>query len=752
MPVPIPVICFGCVPKVELPKIEIKTPQFCIRIFGLKIGNCPPDSEKKPGGGGGGGDKPPEDDPEPTKSAESKSKETTTATSTTSTSSCTATTTISPHCDQHCFVSPVSTTGSSTSFTTACNTATCRPTVVCSTTVDKTTTTTTFTTHSATPTSVEEFCGDPDSSCVNCAGKPDGGKALAARQIPYIEWNPQPDPELLENPRGLTHPDTWPGGKQDWFNRMFQYVFHYCDGLTAPRLLDDETIQSVGYSTMHHDVFADKALAGSTGPFWGCSGLLIITKRGIYTSHLWEVPNFIYGSMNSAQINVTTEFQKGVLDFLEGGSDDQNIRYLGVNQLKRETPIFDNLEQDTLKVIIIMSSATRFDFSIRLPWDYIQREGGGPNYPTQIERWKDKIAQLGFPRDKITHSLYNKNPKYWANFRDGRPPTHMTGYVPPDNLLVWHYHPAHVVGVVDGVEIVKPMIRVWWEEDVIYEASWCPEGGVQSRDEGGGGSCPMPAAPGRASSAAAASSEGWGSTAFSAPPGSLVGRTSSSDDSLGSIGNVTRSAGASKTATTTGPGSSSRPASMSGSATSVTTTSSRSSLPTSTKLTTSTKPTSTKPTSTKPTTSTRKSSSVAPSSSKPAPTTRPPLVPAMVHIFLTKWPDSKTWAGRFDMFAEENTKGGRFDVCSSPVLGYVMQDKRRPPPFPPPMKVWRKGVKIFGREECKYTPKGMHMDPGKLTCKGLAAVDCRLSTRAPVSCWQGESTFVPMVECPVPSK
>ncbi|KAF6825178.1 hypothetical protein CMUS01_09929 [Colletotrichum musicola] len=686
IPVPIPVICFNCVPKVKLPKIEIKTPQFCIRIFGLKIGNCPPANDNKPGGGGGGGgeDDPREDDPEPTESA-SKSKEassTTTTTTTTSSSSCTATTTISPHCDQHCFVSPVSKTSSSTSFTTSCRTATCRPTVVCSTTVETTTTTTNFITHSATPTYREEFCGSPGSSCIDCAGKPDGGgggKALAARQYAYVEWNPQPDPELLENSKGLTDPTTWPGGEQNWWDRMWKYVYHYCDGLTAMRKTDlgDNVEVDVGYSTMNHDVFGDKGLAGSTGPFWGCSGILLITKKGIYTSHVWEVPNFSIVGMMPGSFTPDVEFQSGVLDFLENGSEDRNVRYLGVEQLKAQTSIFDDLEENTLAVIINTPCSMRTDSDWRLPLGWLNEQG--PAYPKKLEEWRRKVVDLGFPEERIRTNLYNKNRNYWKNYagKPVKPITPMHGYVPPDNLLTWQYHPAHVVEVVDGVEIVKPMIRVWFENEVIYEQSWCPPGG---------GSCPMPAAPGKASSVAAGSSEGWGSTAFS-PPGNLVGQTSS-DDGIGSIGNVTRTGGASQTATTTSPNSSLRSVSTN-------------SLPTTTPTTTTTTTTSPRTTSLSSssslTTSVRVSSVVSLSSNKPAPTARPPLVPATVYIFLTKFPHSRTYAGRFDMFAVENIKIEWLDVCSSPVLGYALQTIQSPLKFPPNIKVWHKGLKIFGR-------------------------------------------------------
>ncbi|GKT56683.1 hypothetical protein ColTof3_04022 [Colletotrichum tofieldiae] len=481
----------------------------------------------------------PEDDPEPSESPTS---------TTSSEASCTASTTISPHCDQHCFVSPVKATGSSTSFTTTCNTATCKPTVVCSRTLD-TTTTTTFTTQSATSTPLEHFCGDRESPCLDCGKKPEG-KGLVARQHGFIPWNPAPDPELLNGPQGLTRPDTWPQGPQNWWDRMWKYVYHYCDGLTAPRVtLDGEKLE-MGYSTMHADVFGDQALAGATGPFWGCSGIIIITKRGIYTSHVWEIPNFHKGTHKPTAFDWDAEFEEGILQFLKRGSGDRIGGYKGIEQLKRDTPIFDNIVEDTLAVILHVPSAMIFAGSAQIPPNYGDFD---PRHVGLVNRWTDFIANdLGFPREKIRKNIYVKGPSYWpAYVEERRPLNPMDMYQPPYGLLHWQYHPAHVVETLpDGTEIRKPTIRVWYEKFLVFEESWCPPGTVATRDRDGSGSCPMPAAPARVSSA---SSGGLASASVSASggpgpsPTSSLGVSSSSSASIsaGFPGNSTKTTGAS---------------------------------------------------------------------------------------------------------------------------------------------------------------------------------------------------------------
>ncbi|WDK10197.1 hypothetical protein CGRA01v4_01476 [Colletotrichum graminicola] len=455
----------------------------------------------------------PEDEPEksPTSAASSEA-------------SCTATTTISPNCDQHCFVRPVTTSGSTTSFTTTCDTATCKPTVVCSKTLD-TTTTTTFTTHSATPAPAEHFCGDRESP---------------SRLHP-------PDPGLLDGPKGLTRPEDWPEGPQNWWDRMWRYVYHYCDGLTAPRLtLDGERLE-MGYSTMHADVFGDRPLAGATGPFWGCSGVIIVTKRGIYTSHVWEIPNFHKGTHKPTALDWDAEFDEGILQFLKRGSGDRIGGYKGIDQLRRETDIFDNIAQDTLAVILHVPSSMTFAGTSQIPPNY---GGFEPRHDRLVGRWADFIADdLGFPRDKIRKNIYVKGPSYWPAYAQERNPlSPMDMYSPPYGLLHWQYHPAHVISTTaDGAEVRKPTIRVWYEKFLVFEESWCPPGAVAARDDKSAGSCPMPAAPGHSSPAASGGSASASGSASTPALMSVSASPSASVSTSASIGRGSSSAGSSRT-------------------------------------------------------------------------------------------------------------------------------------------------------------------------------------------------------------
>ncbi|KAF4883712.1 hypothetical protein CGCFRS4_v013324 [Colletotrichum fructicola] len=289
------------------------------------------------------------DDPKPSE----------TPTTTSSESSCTASTTLYPNCGQSCVATPVTTIDKSTSFSTSCFTVTCQPTVVCSKTVE-TTTTTTISTASATPT--EFFCS-PDSECGDCElSSNETQSGLSKRVINYVTWNPPDDDELLNHADGIwvkrdDRPDargneipikdrgfvtTWPAGETAWRLRMWRQIENYCKAAKRKLSTDIQTVKTRGW----------RRIVGGSGPVWGCSILMIITKRGIYVSHNWEVPSF-WNPESYPGIDLNEEFHKGVERFLKEG----DAHHRGIDQLKEQTHIFDNMQEDTLQIIIFTPRA-----------------------------------------------------------------------------------------------------------------------------------------------------------------------------------------------------------------------------------------------------------------------------------------------------------------------------------------------------------------------------------------------------------
>ncbi|KAH9232993.1 hypothetical protein K456DRAFT_1725108 [Colletotrichum gloeosporioides 23] len=524
--------CIGpiCHPQCLIPFLGCNMPQLKLPgPMGFPWATPPPIPPKEPRKG----DPSDPDDPKPSE----------TPTTTSSESSCTASTTLYPNCGQSCVATPVTTIDKSTSFSTSCFTVTCQPTVVCSKTVE-TTTTTTISTASATPT--EFFCS-PDSECGDCElSSNETQSGLSKRVINYVTWNPPDDDELLNHADGIwvkrdDRPDargneipikdrgfvtTWPAGETAWRLRMWRQIENYCKAAkeTFHRYTDGENsrLAAYGYSTMQVSEWADKGIVGGSGPVWGCSILMIITKRGIYVSHNWEVPSF-WNPESYPGIDLNEEFHTGVERFLKEG----DAHHRGIDQLKEQTHIFDNMQEDTLQIIIFTPRA-----------GYMSPEREDPvrdrlmRHEDLVERWKSFIVGLGFPRDKIMVQAYVKGPSYWPGMPRPLPEgDRAMNYWQPESsagLALFQYHPAHKV---DGVNR-GPTIKVFWEyyNKIIFESSWCyqEDGTVAARDEGGG-SCPVPLAAGNGPSA---SGDGESASASASKGRSDISRKTSTSITL----------------------------------------------------------------------------------------------------------------------------------------------------------------------------------------------------------------------------
>ncbi|KAH0428122.1 hypothetical protein CcaCcLH18_09250 [Colletotrichum camelliae] len=414
---------------------------------------------------------------------------------------------------------------------------------------------------------------------------------LSKRAIKYVDWNPPEDDELLNHADGIWVKDvktdakgkeipikdrpfvtTWPAGEAAWRLRMWHQIKNYCDGAEEKyhRYTDGKTSRTAAYgvSTMRVSEWADRGIVGGSVPLWGCSILMIITKRGIYVSHNWEVPNF-WNPNDYPGVDLDEEFHKGVEMFLKEG----DAHHRGIDQLKEQTHIFDNMQEDTLQIIIFTPQA---GFISPLREDPVRDRLA--RHPAAVERWKNFIVSLGFPRDKIMFQAYVKGPSYWPGLPrpipDGK--RAIDFWVPESSagLAFFQYHPAHKV---DGVNR-GPTIKVFWEyyDKIIFESSWCyqEDGTVTARDDGGS-SCPVPQAAGNrpsasgdGGSASASASNGRSNTSGTVSTGfTTTSPQSAKGPGSPSFGNTAVTSGKSSTTKTPNPRSTTRSSSPSTSST-----------------------------------------------------------------------------------------------------------------------------------------------------------------------------------------
>ncbi|TQN65794.1 hypothetical protein CSHISOI_09620, partial [Colletotrichum shisoi] len=294
-----PLICFGCF-KGFPPNIAIKlpVPQFCIRLLGLRIGNCPTDDKKgdKDGGKDDGKDDDKEDDKDEDDD-DKKSSKASSATSTTTTSSCTVTVTAT-HQTVFCSItrSVKDGTRTYTDAKTTCLTSAYTTIAGCSV-LNSVATVTTIRTSDPRPS--DPLCGP---GCGNgaCQAFQPPASAAADAARPQKPERRSAGPNLLsrgEPSRGeWRDPADYPGGYHEFMEMEFDYMRRRMNfGLShhQPKLVLDgppmpnerESLTTVRSNWV---LFRDKVETLAIEGLVGCTVVVVISDRGAWMGKFYE--------------------------------------------------------------------------------------------------------------------------------------------------------------------------------------------------------------------------------------------------------------------------------------------------------------------------------------------------------------------------------------------------------------------------------------------------------------------------------
>ncbi|KAI2602587.1 hypothetical protein GGR54DRAFT_492301 [Hypoxylon sp. NC1633] len=126
----------------------------------------------------------------------------------------------------------------------------------------------------------------------------------------------------------FSSPQSWPAGEVDWWQHVKPLLWtdgsHH--GLDPTLPANDQGIPSSRFVAFDNSAF-DTTVTGA-GPVWGCTILAVVTPRGAYTAHFWEVPYFTRTDNNG--IPHWARFPE-VLNFIQNGYPTQN--YPGLLEL-----------------------------------------------------------------------------------------------------------------------------------------------------------------------------------------------------------------------------------------------------------------------------------------------------------------------------------------------------------------------------------------------------------------------------------
>ncbi|WDK22750.1 hypothetical protein CGRA01v4_14040 [Colletotrichum graminicola] len=405
-------------------------------IFGFGMSTGFGTNSPSGGGGGGGGG---ETQPDKPKESITTSK---------STSSCTATYTLAPHCTQPCIVSHIKSLSVS-SYTTSCATATCRTAQVC--TSIRSTTTTFFTTKRP-----ERTAACLPNKCPAC--QQDAPNA-SSKEI-KARWDYGEDAILKDT---ITEPDTWAGGEHDWWEKMRRVANVYGPGLHIG------SVERMDSSSSWTPLINMSQGAGA-GPVWGCVMVVVFSPKGVYASHLWEVPNFDVSPEDENYFNIGNGidvdyyFKQNVESFLQKGSAD-----------------FPHQEQYPAPAPLVNAGgplhpkdAGFFRTIVFVPTD----ENGEMFYKSGNRRL------LNFLSDKVKIekkyiTIYGYKPRmdlgtdFDYSYGVATPPPEIRAANPWDGLFSWLYTPRGPSG--------QRELVVRYEKTVIHREAWC-EGGYADPD------------------------------------------------------------------------------------------------------------------------------------------------------------------------------------------------------------------------------------------------------------------------------
>ncbi|KAK2733531.1 hypothetical protein CKAH01_08326 [Colletotrichum kahawae] len=250
-----PRICFGCYLAFP-PNIAISVPEFCIQLFGLNIGSCPPSSDTDGKDG----------DNDEDKKSDSQSSATSTS------SSCTTTVTAT-HESVFCSVTKESPTDGSQPKTLGCSTAAFTTVTGCS----GQNSATTSTSELSTPT--EWLCNPSTCGDTECAASEKKSRQLAPR-------------ELRE--RGDPEQGVWPD-PSDYHNNQDAFMIGETWEIVETQVPNDAKevkltkAEHGDHVTSHNWIsFEDKVGAISVHGLWGCTSVVVLSRRGAWASHIWE--------------------------------------------------------------------------------------------------------------------------------------------------------------------------------------------------------------------------------------------------------------------------------------------------------------------------------------------------------------------------------------------------------------------------------------------------------------------------------
>lgn len=274
--------------------------------------------------------------------------------------------------------------------------------------------------------------------------------------------------EVFVFPDKLTTPANSGGGEDNWWKQMQDTVSTRGAGMYDAYTPPDDFVSD-------HAVFrafGDEGFGTGIEPMWGCTGIVVMSDKGIYTARVWEVPTFVvpYDPENPTKWSYAEDnvWEGRLMTLLYAGyeaasSDAEDIPAL--SGLANGTSAFSPDARDWIHVQIITpithgnSSETR------------------PLYFQKIAKLrKELVSILNVEKEDVKIKTYSPRKDPEIHGTNGTA-AEMEAYLDSNigvNMLAVQYAPAQRLRTGTPDETSLRAIRMWWDRSAYFTHFWCP--------------------------------------------------------------------------------------------------------------------------------------------------------------------------------------------------------------------------------------------------------------------------------------
>lgn len=259
--------------------------------------------------------------------------------------------------------------------------------------------------------------------------------------------------------------------EENWWNTMQDTVSTRGAGLYDAYTPPDDFVSD--HAVFHE--FGDKGFGTGIEPMWGCTGIVVMSNKGIYTARVWEVPTFVvpYNPENPTKWSYEEDsVWEGRLKMLlhngyqAASPDAEDIPAL--SGLANGTNAFAPDSRDWIHVQIItpITAITHGNSSETRPL-----------YFNKIAKLRKELTSiLDIKNEDVKIKTYSPRKDPGINGTNGTV-TDMEGYFDDNtgiNLLAVQYAPAQRLRAGTKDETTLRAVRIWWDKSAYFTHFWCP--------------------------------------------------------------------------------------------------------------------------------------------------------------------------------------------------------------------------------------------------------------------------------------